>query len=330
MKKHLFNIIMVLICLIAAIRTFMSDPQPLEFSPTVSYIVIALLALAVLGVLMLTIRGTFVERRWVFVFVAVGLVLPYFMSISLETKVSPEVAGLYNALDSLPPGSKVLMAYDYDPPSAPELQPMADAAMAFAFKNDLKVIVMGLWPQGPQQANLSLARALAEPEVAAKNLKYGVDYVNLGFQSGNEFVIQSMGSSFRSMFPRDVNNTPYEQIPLLNGVENFSNVDFVANWSSGYPGTKEWVQIAVDRFNVKVGAGNTAVQAPEMYAYLNAGQLYGLVGGMTGAAEFENATNETGRATVALLSQLFSHAIVIWFIIVGNVAFFLGRQERKG
>ncbi len=330
MKKHLFTIIVLLVCAIAAVRTFMSDPQPLEFSSTVSYIVIALLSLAVVGVLLLTIKGKFVERRWVFLFVGVALVLPYFMSISLETKVSPEVAGLFEAIKELPPGSKVLMAYDYDPPSAPELQPMADAAMAYAFKKDIKVIIMGLWPQGPQQANLSLARALEEPEVAAKNLRYGTDYVNLGFQSGNEFVIQSMGSSFRGMFPRDVNNTPYDEIPLLRGVENFNNVDLVVNWSSGYPGTKEWVQIAVDRFRVKVGAGNTAVQAPEMYAYLNAKQLVGLVGGMTGAAEFENATQEPGRATVALLSQLFSHAVVIAFIIIGNVALFLGRQERKG
>ncbi len=328
LKKYGFAIVMLLICLVALFRTFMAEPDPLAFSAAVSYIVIGLLALAMIAVLILTIKGIFVERRWVFLFVGVALVLPYFMSITLKTKVSPEVQGLFNGVNALPPGSKVLVAFDYDPPSAPELQPMADAFMAFAFKRDLKLIIIGLWPQGPQQANLSITRAMAEPEVAAKNLKYGTDYVNLGFQSGNEFVIQSMGTSFRSMFPRDIYNTPYDEIPLLRGVENFSNVDFVVNWSSGYPGTKEWVQIAVDRFRVKVGAGNTAVQAPEMYPYLNAGQLTGLAGGMTGAAEFEMATNEYGRATVALLSQLFSHAVVIAFIIIGNVALFLGKEKK--
>jgi len=328
LKKYGFAIVMLLICLVALIRTFMADPDPLAFSPTVSYIVIGLLALAMIAVLVLTIKGIFVERRWVFLFIGVALVLPYFMSITLETKVSPEVQGLFDGIKSLPPGSKVLVAFDYDPPSAPELQPMADAFMAYAFKRDLKLIIIGLWPQGPQQANLSITRAMVEPDVAAKNLTYGTDYVNLGFQSGNEFVIQSMGTSFRSMFPRDIYNTPYDSIPLLRGVENFSNVDFVVNWSAGYPGTKEWVQIAVDRFRVRVGAGNTAVQAPEMYPYLNAGQLTGLAGGMTGAAEFEMATNEYGRATVALLSQLFSHAVVIAFIIIGNVALFLGKEKK--
>lgn len=329
MKKYAFPGVVLLICLVALVRTFMRDPAPLHFSPGVSVAVIALLAAAMLGVLLLALRGTYLERRLVFAFVGISLVLPYFMTIALKTKVSPEVQKLYDALAALPPGSKVIASYDFDPPSAPEVQPMADAFMAYAFKHDLKIIIIGLWPQGPQQANLSLARALDQPEVAAKNLKYGVDYVNLGFQSGNEFVIQSMGSSFRSMFPRDIYNTPYDQIPLLNGVENFNNVDFVMNLSAGYPGTKEWVQIAVDRFNVKVGAGNTAVQAPEMYPYLNAGQLHGLAGGMTGAAEFEVATSEIGRASLALLSQLFSHAVVIGFIVMGNVAMFVLKKRAR-
>jgi hypothetical protein len=329
-KKYVFPAIVLLICLIALARTFMREPAPLAFSPGVSVLVIIMLGLAMLAVLALTVRGIYVERRWVFLFVGVALVLPYFMKITLKTKVSPEVRGLYESVSELPPGSKVLAAFDFDPPSAPELQPMADAFMAYAFKHDLKVIIIGLWPQGPQQANLSVVRALADAEIAAKSPKYGTDYVNLGFQSGNEFVIQSMGSSFRSMFPRDIYSTNYDEIPLLNGVQNFNNVDFVINFSAGYPGTKEWVQIAVDRFNVKVGAGNTAVQAPEMYPYLNAKQLTGLAGGMTGAAEFELALEERGRATVALLSQLFSHAVVIGFIIIGNVALFLDKRRKAG
>ena len=87
------------------------------------------------------------------------------MKFRMPIKVSPEVQGLYDAMAKLPPGSKVLAAFDYDPPSAPELQPQADAFMAYAFKHDLKVIIMGLWPQGPQQANMSIRKVLAVPEI---------------------------------------------------------------------------------------------------------------------------------------------------------------------
>jgi hypothetical protein len=257
MKKMILPGIFGLAILVALIQTIVAEPFKLAFSSAVSIIVSALLLLALVWVFILTIRGHLIERRTVFAFIGIALILPFFMTLALKIKVSPEVGKIYEALAKLPPGSKVLAAFDYDPPSAPELQPMADAFLSYAFKHDLKVIIMGLWPQGPQQANMSITRALAKPEVAAKNPIYGTDYVNLGFQSGNEFVIQSMGTSFRTMFPRDIYNTNYSDIPLLRGVENFSNIDYVINFSSGYPGTKEWVQIAVDRFGVQVGAGNT-------------------------------------------------------------------------
>lgn len=295
------------------------------FAVTLSII----LGLSLLYVLYRTVIGRPVERRIVFVYIAFAVALPLLMDFSAPVPITGEVQQLADALDKLQPGSKVLVAYDFDPPSAPELQPMAVAFTRYALRRDLKLIIMGLWPQGPQQAEQAFQTALADPEIAAKNLKYGVDYVNLGFQSGNEFVIQSMGSGFKRMFPKDDRGTPYDSIPLVKNVFNFSNVDFIMEWSSGKPGTVEWVQIAVDRFGSRMGAGNTAVQAPQVYPYLRAGQLVGLLGGMSGAAEFERAVQEKGKASTFMLSQMIAHATVIAFILIGNAAFFTERKKRK-
>lgn len=298
-----------------------------QFSTTVSFIVILLVALSLLWILILTIRGHLVERRVVFLYVGIAVALPLFMTLSQKITISPEVEAVYNTLEGLPKGSKVLVSFDYDPPSAPELQPMAEAFIYYCFEHDLKVIMMGLWPQGPMQANLAIEEVLNNEKIKPKNLKYGEDYVNLGFQTGYEFVIQRMGSDFRSMFPTDYRGTPYEQIPLVKNVKNFSNIDYCFNLSAGFPGTREWVQIAVDRYGVILGAGNTAVQAPQMYPFMRAGQLVGLLGGMVGAAEFELQTKWIGKGTKFMISQSFAHVIVIAFIIIGNVAFF--RSERK-
>lgn len=295
---------------------------------TIASVLFGLLCLAFIWVLVRTIKGHPIERRIVFIFIAFAVALPLFMPITPPLPVTSDVLALVDAIDALPPGSKVLAAFDYDPPSAPELQPMAVAFMKHAFKRDLKIIVMGLWPQGPQQANQAIAEAMLDPEIAAKNLEYGVDYVNLGFQSGNEFVIQSMGSTFKRMFPTDDRRIPYDSIPLVKNVTNFSNIDFVMNFSSGKPGTIEWVQIAVDRFGAKLGAGNTAVQAPQVYPYLGTKQLVGLLGGMVGAAEFEKAVGEKGKASTFLLSQMVAHATVIAFILIGNLAFFMSRKKK--
>jgi hypothetical protein len=283
--------------------------------------------LAFVYIFYLTLKDRPIGRRLVFLFVGISLILPFFMQFDMPVPISPEVRGSFDALARLEPGSKVMAAFDYDPPSAPELQPMADAFMKYAFQNDLKVIIMGLWPQGPQQANQAVEAAFEYDPAWRDNLTYGKDYVNLGFQAGNEFVILRMGSSFKSQFPTDIYGTPYDSIPMLKNVGNFSNVDLVVNFSAGKPGTVEWVQIAVDRYGVPVTAGNTAVQAPMAYPYLDAGQLQGLMGGMAGAADFEVLTDKPGKATTFILAQTFAHMVVISFIIIGNVAFF---RENRG
>ncbi|PKK82999.1 MAG: hypothetical protein CVT49_10670 [candidate division Zixibacteria bacterium HGW-Zixibacteria-1] len=304
-------------------------PKPVVFSTAVSYIIIVLIALFLLFILVRTIQGKVYERRVVFLFVGIAVVLPFFMSIQQKIELSPEVKALYDTVMDLKPGSKVLVSLDYDPPSAPELQPMAESFFGLCFKRDLKVIIMGLWPQGPQQAELAIQKIMESPDIQALNLQYGRDYVNLGFQTGNEFVIQRMGGSFKSMFQSDYYGTPYDSLELVKNISNFSNIDFSFNLSAGYPGTIEWVQIGVDRFGVKLGAGNTAVQAPQVYPYIRSGQLVGLLGGLNGAAEFEKVTGVLGKGTKFMVSQSFAHVIVIAFIIIGNAAFFLGEKRSR-
>ncbi len=296
---------------------------------TIMLVVMGLVGLSLIYVLYRTINGRPVERRIVFAYIGVAVIGSFFVKMPAPLPETREVSRLYETLKGVPDGSKILMSFDYDPQSAPELQPMAIAFIRYALKHDFKIIIMGLWPAGPQQAYQAIEVAKTDPEIAAMNLEYGVDYVNLGFQSGNEFVIQAIGSSFKQMFPQDDRRTPYDQIPILQGVTNLRDVALVMNLSSGKPGTREWVQIGVDRFNVKLIAGNTAVQAPEMYPFLRAGQLQGLMGGMTGAAEFEKTVNQAGKATTFVLSQMFAHATVIAFIIIGNVAYFVSRRREK-
>lgn len=299
------------------------------FSPTVSTILIILIFASLLWVLFRTLQDRLVGRRVVFLYIGVALTLPLFMSIKQEIIVSDEVRGVYDALQELQPGSKILVSFDYDPASAPELQPMAEAVFGECFRRNLDVIVMGLWPMGPQQAQLAFDSILFRMGLTDQDVVYGRDYVNLGFQAGNEFVIQRMGTSFASMFSTDYRGTPYQDLPLVRNIKNFSNIDYSVNISAGFPGTVEWVQVAVDRYRLKLGAGNTAVQAPTVYPYLSSGQLTGLMGGMNGGAEIEKLTGLEGKATKFMLSQSFAHLIVIAFIIIGNVAFFRSGRKSK-
>ncbi len=326
--KEMIALVLVVAFSVIAYAIKLSGGGAYEFPLWLSIAVIVLLVVSLLIILVRTVTGRLVGRRLVFLYVGVAIGLPLFMPLTQYVPISPEVQMLYDSVVELSPGSKVLVSFDYDPPSAPELQPMAESFLRLCFERDLNVIIIGLWPQGPQQADLALEAVLSDPEIAAKDLENGVDYVNLGYQVGGEFVIQRMGTSFESMFSRDVTGTPYSEIPLVRNVRNFSNIDYVFNLSAGFVGTVEWIQIAVDRYGVILGAGNTAVQAPTIYTYLNAGQCVGLLGGMNGAAEFEALIGAPAKGTKYMLSQSFAHLIVIAFVIIGNVAYFLGGREK--
>ena len=335
MGRRAVEIIVVVAAAVVCLLAYLGKPGLLGwhhgfvFSPTVSTVVIILIAMSLIWILVRTIRNKPFERRLIFLYVGIAISLPLFMPLRQSISISENVRKVYRALEALPPGSKVLVTFDYDPSSAPELQPMAEAFLIECFRRDLKVIMLGLWATGQQQAEMAIDTAMARMGWDSTDVIYGEDYVNLGYQSGNEFVIQRLGSSFEAMFPDDIRGTPYREIPIVKNVRNYSNIDYSFNLSAGFVGTVEWVQVAVDRFGLKLGAGNTAVQAPTVYPYLRSGQLEGLLAGMTAAAEFEKLTGLEDKATTYISSLTFAHLIIIVFIIIGNVAFLRGGRKAR-
>ena len=84
-----------------------------------------------------------IDRRIIFVFVAAAVTIPLLIKFDLPVLTTKEVRGIYDKIDSLPEGSHVLIAFDYDPASKEELQPMAVALLHHCFKNNIKKIIQG-------------------------------------------------------------------------------------------------------------------------------------------------------------------------------------------
>jgi hypothetical protein len=158
--------------------------------------------------------------------------------------------------------------------------------------------------------------------------EYGTDYVNLGYMAGGIVTLLGMGASIPNTFPTDYGGTPVGQIPLMQEVEDFDDIAIVMEVSAGTPGTREWVQQVQSRFGVTLGSGVTAVSAPNFYPYIQSGQLVGLLGGLKGAAEYETLVGAPGDATKGMDAQSIVHALIVLFIILGNVTYFATRLRR--
>ncbi len=264
-----------------------------------------------------------IDRRYLFVVILLAVLLPLLNPLGLPIEPTPKVIGLHKAIEALPEGSVIYFATDWDPSAAPELVPMAQATLRHLFRRNMKVICGTLWPTaGPLAENVLR-------EIAAEFGKvYGEDYVNLGFKEGREVVMVSIATDIAGVYPTDYYGKPTTSYPIMADVKDFQDVALLLNISGGYPGTKEWLQQVQRRFGMKMASCTTAVSEPEYVPNFQAGQLVGLVGGLAGAAEYEQLIEVKGTATRGMDGQSLAHLAIIFFIFLGNVLQFFGRGGR--
>jgi hypothetical protein len=282
----------------------------------------------------------FVDRRIIYLLVAIGALIPIIRPIGLPTVPTEPVWKLFNRIEELGPDDAVIISFDYGPSSEPELNPMAQAILRHCFQRRVKVLVMALFPLGGVNMAISqLDRIAGEFD----GLEYGVDYVNLGYKDGAQAAMKRMDISIEALFPADVNGDPIADMPVMTGARNYDDISVVISLATGIIG-EYWVNLVNAQFGVPVAVGCTAVSAPKYYAYLRAGQMMSLLGGLKGGSEYEKLLVDkydfarelyetpeikVSSAMAGMDVQSIVHMIIIVFIIFGNAMYFLMKKQEK-
>jgi hypothetical protein len=210
----------------------------------------------------------YIDRRIIYLLVAIGALIPIIRPIGLPVVPSAPVQGLFERVEELEPGDAVMLSFDYGPSSEPELNPMSAAIMRHLFMREVRVMVVAIFPLGGVQIAIrEVARITSEFD-----LEYGVDYVNLGYKDGGQAPMKAMGVSIQDVFPADVETTPTEGMPIVEDVRNYGDIEVVITLATGIIG-EWWANLVNAQFGVDVAVGCTAVSAPKYYAYLRSGQM---------------------------------------------------------
>lgn len=265
------------------------------------------------------------DRRIIYAVVFLSILWPLFKPLGLPIVPSTEVKDFHAAIAAVPEGGTVYLAADYDPGSMPELQPMLEASIRQLCERKIKIIAASLWPAAPPLVD----RALQDIAVGQYHYRDGIDFVNLGFKEGREVVMVQVGENLRAAYPVDTQGRSLDSLPVTQNVRGLTDLALLVNISAGYPGTREWVQQARSRFNIRMLSGCTAVSTPEYFTYYQSKQVSGLLGGLAGAAEYEKLVGRTGSATSGMDAQSLGHLAIIFFILVGN-AVYLTTRDREG
>lgn len=266
-----------------------------------------------------------IDRRWIFIIIAVVVVVPLMVPIGMPIRATDTSKDVYDAIESLPKGSRVLLSIEYSPSTKPENHPMTISMLRHLFRNDQKVYVTCLWPDGQFMAQDALSQ-VAEDEFGKK---YGEDYVLLGYRPGGEAVVKGIVSNIRKLYSVDSRQTKVDEIPMMDGITNFKDFVFLFSISAGYPGTIEWVQYAADPTGVPMSSGVTSIQVNEVMPYVQSGQMVGVLAGMPGAAEYESLIGKKGSATSGMDAQSVAHLVIVLFIVLGNAAYFIERKRSR-
>ncbi|MBU8934636.1 MAG: hypothetical protein KOO62_11620 [candidate division Zixibacteria bacterium] len=264
------------------------------------------------------------DRRWIYLAVAIAVIIPFLVPAKFPISVSPEAQSFYDNVEALPDSSVVMLVFDYYPSTMAETEPMAIAGARHFFSKDCRIITLSNIPLGGPSMAEEVTRRIA----AEYGKEYGIDYVNLGYKYGYVSVLKGMGLSIESIFPTDNSGTPLSELPMMDSVTNYEDVKFIFevadNATADY-----WISIVNAGYGVPMGVGMTAVMAPKFYSFFGSNQIVGLLGGMKGAAEYEILINHEGSATRGMGAQSLVHLLIIALVLLGNIGFFASGKHRR-
>ena len=267
-----------------------------------------------------------IDRRVIFLFVFIGVTIPLLSEFRLPVRPTEHVTAIYDKIELLAQqkDAVVLLSFSYGASTEPEMQPMAMALLRHLFSRNVKVVAISLFPEAP-----GLAQQALETTAAEFDKNYGDDYAFMPYKPGTYSVIINMGQKFLDAFPKDNWGTQTNEIPLTSNITNLTDFDFVLDLAAGDSIEFWWLPFGQEKYNLDFAAGCTAVMAPDLYPFLQSGQMVGLIGGLVGAAEYEILINHPAGASAGMSAQSVTHVIIIIFILLGNAVYLTTRYKER-
>jgi hypothetical protein len=266
------------------------------------------------------------DRRIIFLLVAAAMLLPLVHPFAFPgLSVTPAVQNIYDRIESLPPGSNLLVSFDFDPSSKPELEPQARAVLRHAFSRHLHVIAVGLWVTGR-----GLAQEIVTGCAREAGARPGEDYTYLGWQPGGTIVIIGLGQDIAKTFPCDARGESTTNLPVMRGVKFLPDIQLLISIGAGDPGPEQWIVYGGDKYHVPMAAGTTSIQAAALAPYVQTGQLVGMLNGMKGAAEYERLIGQAGTAIGGMDSMALGGFLILALVLVANAAYLLSGRKPGG
>jgi len=262
------------------------------------------------------------SRRIIFAVLAAVVIAVMLIKPRIPITVSDSTRQVYNRIDALDSGAVVMISFDHEASSLPEIGPIGAAISEHCFRRGISVVGLALFAEGNAVGYDLLSRSA----VAARRV-YGADWIYLGFRPQYTAAILGMGESIEEVFNADYNGTPLTSLPLARRVRNYNDIALVVSIADGSMPTY-WVEYAANRYGETVIAALSAVMVTSFTPYLESGQIAGILSGLKGAAEYEQLLGSPSAGTRGMAAQSAAHVLIAVLVLWGNVEAWRRRKPK--
>jgi hypothetical protein len=244
---------------------------------------------------------------------------------------APSVTSAYQAIEGMTAiDAVVLVAFEYGPDSAGEMNPLAEALLwHLAQKPNITVYTISTQPTGPAMADAILARGGIQPRLAVN----GGTWQNLGYVSGGVNGVSSLAgrSALDMSSPFSFDNAGRPTGLAATSLQTAS-VDQMIVVAARPDDARMWIEQASQPTGIPLIAAVGASAAPLLRPYASSGQVAGLIVGLNDAVAYWRLGGQ--QVGQSLLSRYNAQAIgslaATALILIGGIVYgILSLRNRK-
>jgi hypothetical protein len=267
-------------------------------------------------------RLLMIDRRILYLILFINIILFLLIPVKVPTVTSPPVRKFYDTIEQLKPGDLVMVSSNWSAGTIGENLPQLEAVIRHLMRKKVRFTIISIEPQARDISYRFVSRFTREG-----GYEYGKDWAHFGFIPSLVVGIKGMVKDLPATIKQDIRGTPISQLPVMQGVKTLADYKMVIDIT---PSGTVPAWIAYRPKNLIVLFCPTSVMAAEAYTFLDSGQVAGMLTGAIGAQEYEQLLQKKGLGTTFGNAISFSHALIIFFIILGNLALFMSRRAQGG
>ncbi|MBN2145741.1 MAG: hypothetical protein JW726_00075 [Anaerolineales bacterium] len=237
--------------------------------------------------------------------IALALILPILWLLLADSQLfkppqpaeMPGVTDLHNQIAALPIGSPVLVAFDYEPAFAGEMEAAASAVLVHLTERRANLLLVSTSPTGPVLAQGLLAKLNQQPEGTKEPYR---NYANLGYLPGGVIGLLGLAANPAQVLPYTLEGLYVWDQSALQGINTAADFSLLLVLTDNPETARSWIEQVGPTLQEKATPlllATSAQAGPMVYPYYAARQVQGLLSGLAGGTAYETVHAAGGPAS---------------------------------